>query len=89
MPLVKFPGGHNTADLMTKHLTVLMIKRHVEKLCLSFRDGRAEKAAKLHSLARNSRIEIAQSKLKSNQEGFANLAGGDYWSEKGEAGRWV
>ena len=64
VPLVKIPGEHNTADLMTNRLTVLMIKRHVEKLCRSFRDGRAEKAAKLHSLEQSSRIEIAQSKLK-------------------------
>ena len=74
---------------MTKHLMVLMIKRHVEKLCLSFRDGRAEKAAKLHSSMRNSRIEVAQSKLRAINEGLASVAGDDYWSQKGEAGRWV
>ena len=29
VPLVKIPGEHNSADLMTKHLTRLMIKRHI------------------------------------------------------------
>ena len=27
VPLVKKPGEHNSADLMTKHLTLLMIKK--------------------------------------------------------------
>ena len=29
VPLVNIPGEHNSADLMTKHLTLLMIKRHI------------------------------------------------------------
>ena len=57
---------------MTKHMTILMIKRHIEKLCLEFKDGRAEKAAKMHSLTRNSRVEAAQSKLRAIDEGFAS-----------------
>ena len=89
VPLVKTPGEHNTADLMTKHSTTLMVKRHIATLCLEFKDDRAEKAAKMHSVTRNSRVEAAQSKLRAIDEGFASVAGGDYWSEKGEEGRWV
>ena len=81
--LVKIPGEHNTADLMTKHLTTLMIQRHLEKWCLEFKDGRAEKAAKLHSVTRSSRVEVAQSKFRAIDEGFASATRGDYWSEKG------
>ena len=66
VPLNKIPGEHNSADLMTKHLTLLMIKRHLEQLCLEFKEGRSDKAAKLHSVTRL-----------------------DYWSERGESGRWV
>ena len=29
VPLIKIPGEHNPADLRTKHLTLLMIKRHI------------------------------------------------------------
>ena len=39
-------------------------------------------------MTRNVRVEAAQSKLRAIDEGFA-FAGGDYWSKKGEAGRWV
>ena len=38
--LIKIPGDHNSADLMTKHLILLMIKRHLESLFLEFKDGR-------------------------------------------------
>ena len=30
VPLIKNPGEHNSADLMTKHLVLLMIKRHLD-----------------------------------------------------------
>ena len=39
VPLVKIPGEENTADLMTKHLAAPVIKRHVDKLNLEFREG--------------------------------------------------
>ena len=55
VPLVKIPGELNVADLMTKHLTSTVIKKHVGNLNLEFRDGRSDKAAKLHSILKGSR----------------------------------
>ena len=34
VPLIQIPGEHNSADLMTKHLTLLMMKRHLDSLFL-------------------------------------------------------
>ena len=53
VPLVKIPGEHNPADLMTKHLTLLMIQRHIQCLNLEFMKGPSDKAAKLHSVVRS------------------------------------
>ena len=89
VPLVKIPGEHNSADLMTKHLTLLMIKRHIASLFLEFVEGRSGKAAKLHSVTRMLRQDSAMAKIQSADESFASVSGGDYWAERGEAGRWV
>ena len=92
VPLEKIPGESNQADLMTKHLTQLMIKRHVDGLNLEFRSGRSEKAAKLHSLhsaLKKERQATADIKLDRAGVAFSESAGGDYWSERGERGRWV
>ena len=40
-------------------------------------------------MTRSSRVEAAQSKLRAIDDEFDSVAGGDYWSEKGEAGMWV
>ena len=56
---------------------------------LQFKEGRSDKAAKLHSVTRNTRQEAAMRKLHVVDESFASVSGGDYWAEKGEAGRWV
>ena len=66
-----------------------MIKRHREKNCLEFTEGRSDKAAKLHSVTRNDRQESAALKLQTIDKSFASISGGDYWAAKGEAGRWV
>ena len=89
VPLHMIPGEHSSADLRTKHLTLLMIKRYIASLFLEFREGRSDKAAKLHSVMRMLREESAVAKLQSTDESFASVSGGDYWAEKGEAGRWV
>ena len=89
VPLIKIPGEHNSADLMTKHLTLLMIKRHLDSLFLEFKEGRSEKAAKLHSVTRSERQELAAANIISASESFASVSGGDFWAERGEAGRWV
>ena len=53
---------------MTKHLTLLMIKRHIASLFLEFVEGRSDKAAKLHSVTRMLRQESAVAKLQSADE---------------------
>ena len=66
-----------------------MIKRHIECLFLEFTEGRSDKVAKLHSVTRNDRQESAALKLQAIDKSFASVSRGDYWAEKGEAGRWV
>ena len=45
VPLVKILGETSIAYLMTKHLTGIVIHKHVENMNLEFRGGRSEKAA--------------------------------------------
>ena len=83
VPLVKVAGEANLADLMTKHLVRLVMSRHLKCMNLTYMIGRAGKAAQLHGVA------VAPPK-----PGVANVrgsrwTGGDYWSERGETGRWV
>ena len=75
VPLIKIPGEHNSADLMTKHLTFIMIKRHLDSLFLEFKEGRSDKAAKLHSVTRLARQELAASKLANVEHSFASVSG--------------
>ena len=89
VPLIKIPGEHISANLMTKHLTLLMIKRHLDSQFLEFKEGRSDKAAKLHSVTRSDRQELAAAKLINVDESFASVSGGDFWAERGKAGRWV
>ena len=76
---------------MTKHLTLLMIKRHLDtgSLFLEIKEGRSDKVAKLHSVTRLGRQELAAAKLISVDENFASVSGEDYRAERGEGGRWV
>ena len=48
MPMAKIPGEENTADLMTRHLAIATILRHMKKLNLEHIGGRSDAAAKLH-----------------------------------------
>ena len=89
VPLIKIPGEINTADLMTKHLVSPMIMRHVKNLNLDLREGRSEKAAKLHSITRSARQAKADTKRDVAMCSFNRLSGEDFWSERGEYGRWV
>ena len=59
VPLKKIPGKTNSADLITKYLTGLVIKRRVEELNLEFGVGRSEKSAKLHSIFKKQRQATA------------------------------
>ena len=47
IPLTKVDGTKNPSDLLTKHLSVAVIEKHLECLNLQYREG-SEKAAKLH-----------------------------------------
>ena len=75
VPLVKTPGQHNSAILMAKHLTLLMIKRHIETLFLVFTEGRSDNAAKLHVVTGNERQESAALKLQTIDTRVARVSG--------------
>ena len=77
VPLVKVPGEENPADLMTKHLVGPVIAKHLKCMNLTYTIGRAKKAAQLHGVS------------GAPAGGGRKWPGGDYWSEKGESGRWV
>ena len=66
-----------------------MIKRHLDSLFSEFKEGRSDKAAKLHSVTRLPRQELAAFKFINVDNSFASVSGGDYWAERGEAVRWV
>ena len=89
VPLIKIPGEVETADLMTRHLGSPVIMRHVKNLNLDLREGRSEKAAKLHSITRSARQAKADAKRDVAMCSFNRLSGEDFWSERGEYGRWV
>ena len=78
VPLIKVPGEENCADLLTKHLATATQQKHVKDMNLEFREGRAKKAAQLHSMNR-----------LDPQGEFLDGGVCDKWSEKGESGRWV
>ena len=48
VPLSKIPGEDYTSDLMTRHLAIGTILRHMKKLKLVHIGGRSQAAAKLH-----------------------------------------
>jgi hypothetical protein len=86
VPLTKIPGEGNSADLMTKHLSIHMILRHMMKLNLEHVGGRSEAAAKLHTL-----VEAPRTTARSVTfvDTISKKSLSDYWSERGEQGRWV
>ena len=84
VPLVKIPGEDNTAYLMTKHLSNPVMMKHVTALNLEMREGRGETAARLHSV--ENRAPGPDEKEESHPR---RSPVGDFWSEKGEHGRWV
>ena len=61
VPLTKIPGEDNTADLMTEHLVITTILRHMKKLNLVHIGGRSDASAKLH-LVSESQIPIRASR---------------------------
>ena len=60
-----------------------MIKRHLDSLFLEFKEGRSEKAAKLHSVTRSDRQESAAAKLV-NVDITSPVFQGETFGQKGE-----
>ena len=75
VPLFRVDGSDNWSDLMTKRLTTAVQQKHVEYMQLEFRDGRAQKAAQLHSTQR------AEPQGEVSEGGLGNR-----WEERGEDG---
>ena len=79
----------NTADLMTKHLAITMILRHMSKLNLVHVGGRSDAAVKLHSVEESLIPSRTSGRIIPRSDVAPRKSFGDYWAEKGEHGRWV
>ena len=88
VPLEKIKGTVNPADLMTKNLTAIMMNDHCSSLNLQFAEGRAQAAAKLHSIARRARQQEAAEKLCALSSERWDHGGGDAWKSRGTGGVW-
>ena len=83
VPLTKIPGEGNSADLVTKHLSINMILRHMLKLNLAHVRGRSDAAAKLHAIGE---VPAPCYRGRSTMKSFSFIdpismrAVGDYWS---------
>jgi hypothetical protein len=79
VPLTKIPGEGNSADLMTKHLSIHMILRHMLKLNLAHVGRRSEAAAKLHTL-----VEAPRTTARSVSfvDVISKKSLSDYWSKR-------
>ena len=86
VPAVKIDGTKNPSDLMTKHLVGPTIYKHLEFLNIGYREGRAEKAAKLHEIHRAERSSDCRQNYKS--QNYNNLRP-DHWKERGQDKKWV
>ena len=97
LPVTKVPGEDNMADLMTKHLGAAKIKKNVALMHMEFVDGRASKAAQLHTVNQKSLSDHSQS-LQGEEPGLAiwdsmsdryvDRRGGDFWKSRGDNGVW-
>ena len=89
VPLTKIPGEVNSADLMTKHLAITMILRHMSKLNLVHAGGRSEAAAKPHGVGESSGPTRTTARSVSFADFVPRRPPVDYSSERGERGRWL
>ena len=64
----KVDGSNNPAELMTKHASRDKVERYCESMGCHFADGRARKAAELHSLRRIRQLERQATSMKSVSE---------------------
>ena len=89
VPLNKIPGETNTADLLTTHLAINMILRHMANLNLVHVGVRSEAAVKLHSVEESATPLRTSERTVTNSEAIPKKSSRDYWAEKGDHGRWV
>ena len=92
-PISKVPGEDHMADLMTKHLGGNKIKKNIAPMRLRFSEGRASKAAQLHTV-----LEAPAVPTEDRARGLAlwdlmgdryeDKRGGDFWKSRGEGGAW-
>ena len=57
LPVDKVPGEDNPADLTTKHLTSQKVAKYVNTMNMTFEEGRATKAAQLHSTIKRNGVQ--------------------------------
>ena len=89
LPVTKVAGDDNIADLMTKHLVSTKIIKNIAGMGLKFTDGRASKAAQLHSVGNGSGKMIGGKDLWDViGDHFSDGQGGDYWRSLGANGVW-
>ena len=89
MPFNKIPGEDNSADLMTKHLAIGTILRHMKKQNLVNIGGRSDAAAKLHLVSESASPVRTTERSAQAIEPTPKKSSNDYWSERGEHGRWL
>ena len=87
--MTKIPGEENAADLMTKHLAIATILRHMKKLNLEHIGGRSDAEAKLHLVMETQTLVRTTGRLSQVVEPALRKSTGDYWAERGEHGRWA
>ena len=64
VPLAKVTGERNAAELTTKHLTAVLIVKNIARMGMKYEAGRAEKAARLHSIGvRNHKVESSTGEI--------------------------
>ena len=89
VPLNQIPGEDNTADLMTKHLAIATILRHMKKFNFIHIGGRSYAAAKLHLVSEPAVPIRTIGRSSQAIESTPRKSSSDCWSERGEHGRWV
>ena len=83
LPLIKVLGTLNPADLMTKHLARADILKNLKIAGLVELDGRAEKAAQLHSVVAT--LDKMEDLVEQGTAGHDP----DCWEKRGEDGTWI
>ena len=84
----QIPGEDNTADLMTKHLAIAIILRHMKKLNLIHIKGRSDAAATLHLVSELPVPIRTTSRSSQIIESAPRKSHSDYWAERDEHDPW-